>query len=230
VTKGGDARPGEDGRRAWRREELLMGTLRWLGLAAGAILVAVAVRAAESEPLRIMGKVKSVASDGRAFDLVDARGALAVELEPKAEVTLHRATPIGGCAPGATIYVLGVKREAGRRQKAFVQDVQAIVVGDGFSPPALPSGLAEKKLEWVKGKLALEGGRPRVGAYELHAPADRLVLRVSAAPKDALAPGRLVFVEGTPRGEPGPRAAAARKVALLDPQIPEAELHAALGL
>lgn len=205
---------------AWRSAALL----------GSCVAIALAARAAEDEELRLTGKVKSVASDGKSFEVQDARGTFTVDLDEKSSVAVHKASALKSCPASSAIHVLGHKREAGRRQKAFVQEIAAIVVGDGYTPPAIPADLADQKLEWMKGKLAFDHERPRLDGYELHVAPDRLVPVVRAGAKDALAPGKTVFVDGPRRGGKDGRAVTAKKVVILAPEIPQAEYHAALGL
>jgi len=193
-----------------------------------AFAFAFGARAHDDGHVRLAGKVKSAAADGASFELAASGATIKVDLAA-VEVALAKARPIKDCG-SETIYVLGHKHDASRRQKAFIQAATAIVAGGPFAPGPIPHDLAGQKLEWTSGALTFEKGMPHVGGYEVHVAPDRLVLVLGKAPKNALASGRLVFVEGAETGEKKDRAIAAKRVIVLAPEIPQAEYHAALGL
>jgi hypothetical protein len=178
--------------------------------------------------VRIVGKVKSVGAEAASIEVQDERETFTVELDAKTVVTRCTAGSLKGCAAGTTLHVLGHAREAGRRQKAFVQGTVAVVAGEVFMHAPIPSDLASQELEWVSGKLSLDHGHPRVGTYELHVAIERSIAILGKVEKSALASGVAVLVEAEKAD--GARTLRAKKIAILTPDLPRAEAHAAFGL
>ena len=198
-------------------------------IALTAALSAAADVAEHPQPMRVVGKVKSVEADALVVEVPGAHGGLTVELDAKTRVSRCKTSALKGLAAGAEVHLLCREHAASRRQKAFVDGVAAIVVEEKFSAPAIPADLSEERLKWVTGKLTFDHGRPQLGFSELHVATDRLACLLGPASKEAIAAGDLLFVEAE-KPEKGARAVKARRAVLLAPDAPQADLHAILGL
>ena len=210
---------------------------RWpfVPAALAATLLSAAAFAGE-EALKLFGKVKTVEKDGSAFDLQDKRGTFRVILAEDANIVALKPVRLETCAPDSTVHVLGQKQEpvpdpqSGHTLPAQIIQIVAIVAADGFKPPPIPEEFAARKLEWMTGRLKKTRSAYALDGIDMQVGRDRTAVAISASSRDAIAKGKLVFVEGAREGGAKARQVRATRAAILAPEIPLAQYRVVLGL
>ncbi|RME72252.1 MAG: hypothetical protein D6776_09080 [Planctomycetota bacterium] len=170
------------------------------------------------------------------FELRAARGRIAVLRSSETRIVEHRVQRMDRIEAGRPIHVLARHQEeqfdpnSQRTIPEAITNVIAVVVGEGFEPPALTERQRKSRLQWFSGTLHLEAGGHLRKLDELPlrvGPARPVLVLVPAQPA-ALRRGKTVLVEGRWSGK-GQRALQARRIAVLTKGLAAKEYAAILG-
>jgi hypothetical protein len=186
--------------------------------------------------VRLVGRVGSLADDGRSLEVKTGGGTLAVALEDGHRPATLEPVLLADADDGAPVFVLGRKQAAERdpntqlTQPAQVVQIHSIVVLDAegaFAPPPPTAKQQERRLDWLAGKLkkTASGFAIDLGGEELNMQwgRERPVLLAAQAAAGALAKGATVLVIAEPKGK---RALERGRVAVVGKKAPADQVSA----
>ena len=183
---------------------------------------------------QLSGKIAKAEKDG-AFELSAKGGPFTVSITDATVIAVHKVTTLDQIAAGVQIHVLAVHQaeqrdpKTGQRIPECVTQIQTIVAGDGFEPPAREKDSTDKH-EWLSGALMKDGRGYGLDRVQMNVGKDHAVILLEKGDRTALGKGKMVVVDGAHTGEVKAKQFAATRVHVLSPQGSGADYHNAVGL
>lgn len=202
-----------------------------LGLALAA-LAAAALPTSADGPVRLLGKVRSVADDHASFKLRARGGTYEVQPQAGAAFTVFKTQTLGELTGAVQGRILAKASEATTESEAFLGNVYTIVLGSGFEPPPLPDRIKRMKLQWISATISpsVKGGPIQANHYQLLVPSDRPVAVHGTGGMDAITEKAIVLLDGERTGDKRSKTVLATAITVLAPELPMREYEVILGL
>jgi hypothetical protein len=154
-----------------------------------------------AKPASFIGAVKKIAEDQKSYSLRAKKGPYAVTWSQKTRFVEHTQITLGDLAAGDRITVLAeaLPAQPGTAGGTFPPQlikIQAIVAGDTFVPPPVPSKLQMQRIQWISDDLRKDGKEFFLGDSVIKTGLSREVLRVKEVKARSPEKKTTLFVAG----------------------------------
>ncbi len=186
------------------------------------------------QPVRYVGKVKSINEDGSGFLLRTGKLQVRAKWSRTTEVILHRGVKLADLQVGVFLHVLGRRQKAAPIPESSMhlppQIIQIVAIAAGqFEPPPLSQELKKRKLVWISSKLHKDQNTFMLGTTAMQIGKNRMVVWMKPGSRSDVKKNATVKVHGRFEELKNIKVLKVKKLQVLSPKVPKKEYQLLLG-